>query len=299
MSRDHPGVHVHFIRSRPGSFHYAGVSFQRRFTDSLRQNVLVAPTSRTVSLGDLRLNRIGLGTNRLTDTAENRSFLEEAVRAGLNFIDTAHLYTGGESESAIGSALAPFRDDLVVATKGGYRPGGGTEGLRRELEQSFERLRTDRIVLYFLHRVDPDVPLEETMLLLKEYRDGGRIADVGLSEVNVEQIKRARSVVPIAAVQNEYNLSERKHDEVVDYCTVEDILFVPFYPLRGDESAALTEIAERYDASPNQVALAWLLQRSPAVLPIPGTLSLEHLKENLGALDIDLSSEDFGTLSAA
>jgi pyridoxine 4-dehydrogenase len=255
-------------------------------------------TSRSIALGDHRLNRIGLGTNRLTDTAENHSFLQAAVQAGLNFIDTAHLYAGGESETAIGSALAPFPDDLVVATKGGYHPGG-TEGLRAELEQSFERLQTDTIALYYLHRVDPDVPLEETMGLFKEYRDAGRIAHIGLSEVTVKQIQRAQSVVPIAAVQNEYSVSERMWTDVVDHCTSEDIVFVPFFPLRGDDPPALAEIAKRYDASPSQIKLAWLLQRSPVVAPIPGTLSLDHLKENLAALDLELSAEDFETLSAA
>jgi pyridoxine 4-dehydrogenase len=258
--------------------------------------VLVPATSRTIALGRRGLNRIGLGTNRLTNTAENRSFLEAALGAGVNFVDTAHLYAGGESEGAIGMALAPFADGLVVATKGGYHPGGGTEGLRKELETSFERLRTDTIALYYLHRVDPDVPLEETMSLLEEYRDAGRVAHVGLSEVSVQQIQRARSVVPIAAVQNEYSLSERGSDEVVDYCTSEGIVFVPFYPLHGDESRALVEIAERHDASPRQITLAWLLHRSPAVLPIPGTLSLQHLKENLGALDIELSAGEFEAL---
>jgi len=258
----------------------------------------VAATSRTIALGRHRLNRIGLGTNRLANTAENRSFLEAAIGAGVNFIDTAHLYAGGESERAIGRALAPFADDLVVATKGGYHPGGGTEGLRKELETSFERLRTDRIALYYLHRVDPDVPLEETMSLLKEYRDAGRITHVGLSEVSVQQIQLARSVVPIAAVQNEYNPSERGSDEVVDYCTSEGIVFVPFYPLHGDESRALAEIAEGYDASKAQIRLAWLLQRSPVILPIPGTLSLQHLNQNLAALDIELSAGELETLGA-
>jgi pyridoxine 4-dehydrogenase len=267
-------------------------------SDALRQNVLVAAPSRTIALGRRGLNRIGLGTNRLTNTAESRSFLEAAIGAGVNFVDTAHLYAGGESEGAIGMALAPFADDLVVATKGGYHRGGGTEGLRKELETSLERLRTDTIALYYLHRVDPDVPLEETMSLLKEYRDAGRITHVGLSEVSVEQIQRARSVVPIAAVQNEYNLSERGSDEVVDYCTSESITFVPFYPLHGDKSPVVAEIARRHDATPSQIRLAWLLHRSPDKLPIPGTLSLQHLKENLAALDIELSAGDFETLSA-
>ena len=211
--------------------------------------MLVAATPRTIALGRHRLIRIGLGTNRLTDTAENRSFLEAAIGAGVNFVDTAHLYAGGESEGAIGMALAPCADDLVVATKGGYHPGSGTEGLRKELETSFERLRMETIALYYLHRVDPDVPLEQTMGVLKEYRDAGRITHVGLSEVSIEQIELARSVVPIAAVQNEYSLSVRGSDEVVDFCTSEGIIFVPFYPLRGDKSPVVTEIARRYDAT--------------------------------------------------
>jgi len=256
----------------------------------------VASTSQRIALGEHRLNRIGLGTNRLTDTAENRSFLEAAVGAGVNFVDTAHLYNGGESESTIGAELAPFADGLVVATKGGYHPGGGPEGLRAELEQSFERLRVETIALYYLHRVDPETPLEQTLAVLKEYRDAGRIEHVGISEMSVEQIERARSVVPIAAVQNEYSLSERKHDDVVDFCAREGIVFVPFYPLAGDDPN-LREVAERYRASPQQIMLAWLLKRSPAILPIPGTLSIEHLKANLAAREIELADSDYETLT--
>jgi aryl-alcohol dehydrogenase-like predicted oxidoreductase len=188
--------------------------------------------SRTTSVGQYRLNRIGLGTNRLTDTPENRLFLERAVEAGVGLIDTAHLYTGGASERTVGNALAPFPDNVVVATKGGYHPGGGRpERLRAELEESFERLRTDTIALYYVHRVDPEVPLEETLSVLSEYRDAGRIRHVGVSEVSVDQIERARAVVPIAAVQNRYNLSEREHEDVVDFCERENIAFVPFFPL--------------------------------------------------------------------
>jgi pyridoxine 4-dehydrogenase len=255
--------------------------------------------SRTTTLGDYRLNRIGLGTNRLTDTPENRAFLGAAVDAGVSLIDTAHVYTGGVSERAIGAALAPFPDDLVVATKGGYEPGGGQpEQLRAELEESFERLRTDTIGLYYLHRVDPGVPLEQTLNVVKEYRVAGRIRHVGLSEVSVDQIERAQTVVPIAAVQNEYNLSERRYDDVVDFCERENITFVPFRPLQGDTRAPLDEIASRYDATPQQITLAWLLKRSPSMTPIPGTLSLEHLKRNLAALDLELSDEDYAKLDS-
>jgi pyridoxine 4-dehydrogenase len=253
---------------------------------------------RTTTIGDHQVNRIGLGTNRLTDTLENRDFLTRAVEAGVNFIDTAHLYTGGASEQAIGAALAPFPDDLVVASKAGYHPGSGRpERLRAEVEESFERLRSETITLYYLHRVDPGVSLEESLSVLREYHDGGRIRHVGVSEVSVDQIERARTVVPIAAVQNEYNLSERKSDGVVDFCERENIAFVPFFPLRGAAPAPLDEIASRYDATPQQITLAWLLKRSPSIIPIPGTLSLEHLKLNLAALDLDLSDEDYARLA--
>jgi pyridoxine 4-dehydrogenase len=253
---------------------------------------------RKTALGDYRVNRIGLGTNRLRDRRENRAFLEDAVEGGVELIDTAHLYAGGESERAIGAALAPFPDRLVVATKGGYEPGSGRpDRLRAELEESFTRLRTDAIALYYLHRVDPGVPLEESLSVLREYRDAGRIRHVGLSEVSVEEIERGRTVVPIAAVQNGYNLSERKYDDVVDYCERESITFVPFHPLRGGSPVPLDEIARRYDATPQQVMLAWLLRRSPIIVPIPGTLSLEHLKANLAALDVELSDEDYAALA--
>jgi len=251
----------------------------------------------TADLEEIRLVRIGLGTNRLTDTPENRSFLQAAVNTDLNFIDTAHLYTGGESERTIGPALAPFADDLVVGTKGGYNAGGGLEGLRAELEESFERLRVDTIPLYYPHRVHPDLEVEDAMGLLKEYRDAGRITHIGLSDVTVEQIERARSVVPVAAVQNEYSLSERKHDDVIDYCEEHGIVFVPFFPLHAEDPPALAEIAERHGATASQLKLAWLLKRSPTVVPIPGTLSLEHLNENLAALDIELSDDEFQSLS--
>jgi aryl-alcohol dehydrogenase-like predicted oxidoreductase len=257
-------------------------------------------TPRTITLGDQRVNRIGLGTNRLTDTPENRDFLARAVEAGVGLIDSAHLYTGGASERAIGAALAPFPDGLVVATKGGYHPGGGRpERLRVELDESFERLRTDTIALYYLHRVHPGVPLEESVGVLWEYRDAGRIRHVGISQVSVDQIERARAVVPIAAVQNEYNLSERNYEEEVDYCESEDIPFVPFFPLRGAGGAPLAEVARRYDATPQQIMLAWLLKRSASIVPIPGTLSFEHLRTNLAALDLELSDEDYAALNGA
>ena len=248
-------------------------------------------------LGDTEVPRIGLGTNRLTNTSEHVALAKEAVAAGLGHIDTAHTYTGGESEETIGAALSPVADDVVVATKGGWGAGNGRpDVLRAQIEESLRRLRTETIALYYLHRVDPETPLEDSLGAIKEYCDSGKVRHVGLSEVGIDEIERARQVVPIAAVQNNYSLAERKHDDVVDYCAAQGIVFVPFFPLRGVGSRQLSEIADHHGASPAQIALAWLLRRSPTTLPIPGTLSLEHLKENLAALEIELSDAEFEVL---
>lgn len=249
-------------------------------------------TVRTTSLGEKRITRVGLGSNRLTNTKENRSFLNAAVDAGLDFIDTAHVYTDGESERTIGAALAGRYEEIVVATKGGYDPEGGAEQMRAELEQSFESLRTDTIDLYYVHRLnEDDRPFEDTMGLLHEYHEDGRILNVGLSAVSVEQIERAREIVPIAAVQNEYNLGERSDDDVVDYCASEGILFVPFFPLRDGDTQAVSNLAGDAGASASQIVISWLLGRSPAMAPIPGTLSIDHLQENLAALDVELPED--------
>ena len=252
----------------------------------------------TLAFGETGVTRVGLGTNRLTNTPDNQALLREAIRAGVNFIDTAHLYTGGDSELTIGAALAPFPEGCVVATKGGYSPGEGRpEILSAQIEQSLDRLRADQIELYYLHRVDPETPLETSLAYSGQYRDQGKIRHVGISEVGIEEIERARRVVPIAAVQNHYNLSERRHEDVVDYCAEQQILFVPYFPLRGDGGPALRKIAEAHRATPNQIKLAWLLKRSPTMLPIPGTLSLEHLRENLAALEIELTDEEYQALA--
>jgi pyridoxine 4-dehydrogenase len=241
--------------------------------------------------------RIGLGTNRLTSTPENHTFLREAVEAGLGLIDTAHVYSGGDSERAIGEALSPASEGLVVATKGAYAGSGSREELRAQVEQSLGNLRTDAIDLYYLHRVHHETPLEQSLGAIAEYMEEGKIKEIGISAVGVEQVEAAREVVPIAAVQNHYNLAERSSDEVIDYCEENGIVFVPYYPLRFDAPPGLAEIAERQQASPAQIALAWLLRRSPVTLPIPGTLSIEHLRENLGALEIELTDEEFEALA--
>jgi len=251
-----------------------------------------------VRIGGKEQTRIGLGTNRLTSTPANIAFIKAAVEAGVTMIDTAHLYTGGQSEETIGEALAPFGDGYAVATKGGF--GGDGRGkpevLRAEIEESLRRLRARAIDLYYLHRVDPLTPIEESLGAIKEYQDRGVIRHVGVSNVDVTQIERARKVVDITAVQNEYNLTERKYEPVVDYCEREGIVFVPFYPLRGGGPPAVGDIARRHRATPAQVTLAWLLRRSPVMLPIPGTLSLKHLRENLTALDLELTDSEFAAL---
>ena len=238
----------------------------------------------TFSLAGVEVPRIGLGTNRLT--TDHVTFVREAVAAGVRHIDTAHLYTGGESERAIGEALQGVSEDVLVATKGGYR-GASADTLAAEIEQSLRALRTDTIDLYYLHRVDPERPLEESLGAIKAYVDRGAIRHVGVSAVSVAQVEYARTVVDIVAVQNRYNLDERAHDDVIDYCEREGIAFVPYYPLRGDGGPGIADAARRLGVTENAVKLAWLLRRSPVVLPIPGTRSIGHLRENLAALELD------------
>jgi pyridoxine 4-dehydrogenase len=225
-----------------------------------------------LTIAGTEVARIGLGTNRLTPTPENEAFLRAAVEAGLSHIDTAHVYTGGDSERAVGEVFSPAPDGLVVATKGGYGGGATPAELRRQIAQSLVSLKTGAIDLYYLHRVDPETPLEESLAVIAEFRDAGKIKDVGISAVGVDQIEAAREILPIAAVQN------------------------PYYPLKGDEPPALAEIAERRGATRSQIALAWLLRRSPVMLPIPGTRSIDHLRENLGAIEIELTDGEFAAL---
>jgi pyridoxine 4-dehydrogenase len=253
---------------------------------------------RQIEIAGTTVARIGLGTNRLTHTPEHVEFIREAVAAGVGMIDTAHLYSGGESEAALGEALSPRPEGVVVATKGGYEPGDGRpEVLSAQIAESLRRLRTETIDLYYLHRVDPRTPVERSLETIGEYRDRGPVTAIGISAVDVETIERARRVVPIAAVQNHYSLAERGDDDVLDHCAEQGIVFVPYFPLRGVDGPQLDEIARAHDATPHQIALAWLLRRSPATLPIPGTLSLAHLRENLAALDIELSDDEFAALA--
>jgi pyridoxine 4-dehydrogenase len=250
----------------------------------------------TLTLAEVDVPRIGLGTNRLSHTPEHVTFVQEAVAAGIRVIDTAHTYAGGESEATIGAALSPLPADVVVATKGGW-DDGRPETIRSQIDESLRRLRTDSIALYYLHRPDPKVPLEESLGALRDGRDSGRIRHVGLSNVGVEEVERARQVVPVAAVQNHYSVSERTDEDVLEYCTREGIVFVPYFPLRGVGGRGLGALAERHGVTVEQVALAWLLARAPVTVPIPGTLSGDHLKENLDALELELPEAELKALA--
>jgi len=264
----------------------------------LADTVSLADKAGQVQIGNLKVNRLGLGTNRISDTKGARALLKRAVELGINFIDTAHTYQSGASETTIGRTLAPYPKGLVIATKGGMH-GAAPDQLRADLENSLQRLQTDCVDLYQLHRVDPAVPLEATIRTMKQFVDEKKVRYVGLSEVSVAQIKHAQQIVPIVSVQNEYNLIQRQYEDVLDYCTEHGIIFIPWFPLGGlgGDAAkvdAMTEdLAKKYEATPQQIALAWLLARSPIMLPIPGTLSIEHLVSNLQATLIQLSQEDY------
>jgi pyridoxine 4-dehydrogenase len=263
-----------------------------------------ASAAGTITIGgDLTVNRLGLGTNRITDTPEARKLLHRAVELGINFIDTADIYAATASETTIGKTLSPYPTGLVIATKGGLVPGGADgspKHLKEALDASLKRLQLDRIDLYHLHRVDPAVPLEKSVQFLKEAREQGKIRHVGLSEVTIMQLEAARKIVPIASIQNRYNLLDREHDELVDYCEANGIIFIPYRPLGGTDrpmqEQLLDSIAKKHSATAQQLGLAWLLQRSPAILPIPGTLSVAHLEANIATAYIKLNAESLQKL---
>jgi pyridoxine 4-dehydrogenase len=260
---------------------------------------------------DLQVTRLGFGAMRITgdgiwgepaDRAEAVRVLRRAVELGINFIDTADSYGPGVSEEIIAEALHPYPQGLVIATKGGYvRPGpnqwvenGKPEHLRSACEGSLRRLHLDRIDLYQLHRIDPKVPAEDQLGTLKDLQAQGKIKHIGLSEVSVRQVQHARTIVPIVSVQNRYSITDRGSEDVLEYCEKEKIGFIPWFPLgagrvSGSESP-IRRIAARWKATPSQVALAWLLARSPAVLPIPGTSKVKHLEENVAAAELKMDA---------
>ena len=270
--------------------------------------------------GDLTVNRMGFGAMRITgkgisgppaDRDEALRVLRRAVELGIDLIDTAEAYGPGTSEELIAEALHPYPEGLVIATKGGFdRPGPGRwdengrpERLREEVEGSLRRLRLERIDLWQLHRIDPAVPPEDQFAAIAEMQREGKIRHVGLSEVSVEQLANARTMLEIVSVQNLYNLTDRTWDDVLEVCERDGIGFIPWYPLDvgklNSSDGVVAEIAERLGATPGQVALAWLLQRSPAMLPIPGTSKVAHLEENTAAAELRLSVEDLASLDAA
>jgi pyridoxine 4-dehydrogenase len=270
--------------------------------------------------GGPTVHRLGLGAMRITgpgvwgpprDENEAIALLRRAVDKGVNFIDTADSYGPGESETLIAKALHPYPPGLVIASKGGFvRPGPASwavdcrpEHLRGVCEESLKRLRLDRIELYQLHAVDHRVPIEESIGALVDLQIAGKIHHIGVSNVSAAELSRARRVAEIVSVQNGYNLRDRSSDTLIDICSDLGIAFIPFYPLAkgrltGAPGSSLERIAQRYHATSSQIALAWLLHRSPVMLPIPGTSSIAHLEENLEAAAIRLSPEEFQSLVA-
>jgi aryl-alcohol dehydrogenase-like predicted oxidoreductase len=269
--------------------------------------------------GDLQVNRLGFGAMRITgdgvwgpprDHDGAIAVLRRAVELGVDFIDTADAYGPHVSEELIAEALHPYPDGLVIATKGGLErsgPGawsrnGRPDHLRAACEGSLRRLKVDRIDVYQLHAPDPDVPFEDSVQTLRDLRDEGKIRHVGLSNVSVAQLDQAREIVPIVTVQNRYSLSDRSSEDVLDRCTALGVGFIPWFPLAAGDLARpggpLDRVAQRHDATPSQIALAWLLHRAPNILPIPGTRSVEHLEENVAAAGIELDGQDLAELSA-
>jgi aryl-alcohol dehydrogenase-like predicted oxidoreductase len=270
--------------------------------------------------GDLDVHRLGFGAMRITgdgiwgmpkDPDEARRALRRAVDLGVNLIDTSDAYGPDVSERLIAEALYPYPQGLVIATKGGFqRPGpdrwvedGRPEHLREAVEGSLRRLRLERIDLYQLHRIDPKVPAADQFGTLLEFRRQGKIRHAGLSEVTVAQIEAARKVLPIVSVQNRYNLTDRAWEDALEYCGREGLGFIPWFPLAVGELAAaggpIGEAAKRHGATPGQIALAWLLQRSPVMLPIPGTSSARHVEENVAAAGLTLDRDEFASIGRA
>ena len=270
--------------------------------------------------GDLEVNRLGFGAMRIVgdgiwgaprDPENSKRVLKRAVELGVNFIDTADAYGPAVSEQLIGEALAPYPKGVVVATKGGltrqgpgvWAPVGRPEYLVQQLELSLRYLKLERIDLWQLHRSDPKTPVEESLGAIKEQQKLGKIRHIGLSEVKVPEIERARKVAEIVSVQNKYNLSDRAHEDVLEYCTKHKIAFIPWFPVAAGKLAqpggVLDSAAKKHGATVSQLSLAWLLHHSPVILPIPGTSSVEHLEENVKAADVTLSDAEWAEIEKA
>jgi len=273
--------------------------------------------------GDLKVNRLGFGAMRITgpgiwgwppDRENAKKVLRRAIELGVNLIDTADAYGPETSELLIAEALSPYPKDLVIATKGGLtRPGRGDwvpncrpEYLSQCVDKSLKRLKLERIDVYQLHTVDRKVPIEESVGALKKAQDAGKIRHIGLSNVTVKDIELAKKAVPIVSVQNRYNLNDRESQDVLDYCENEKMGFLPWAPIGGSGRKSLTRSgnsleaeAKRHNCNPVQLALAWLLQKSPVTLPIPGTANIAHLEQNMAAAKIQLSPEEWKKIEAA
>ena len=269
--------------------------------------------------GDLAVHRLGYGAMQLpgpgvwgepADRAAAVRVVQAAVEQGVDFIDTADSYGPLVSEQIIAEALHPYPEHLVIATKAGltrtgpdqWTPVGRPAYLKQQVELSLRHLRVERIDLIQLHRIDREVPLADQLGAFTELQEQGKVRHIGVSEVSVQQLRAAREIVDVVSVQNLYNLTTRQSQDVLDHCTAEGIAFIPWFPIATGNLAApdspVADIARELDATPAQVALAWLLQKSPVVLPIPGTKSVEHLTENLGAARVVLSAEDMARLDA-
>ena len=270
--------------------------------------------------GELEIHRLGFGAMRITgegiwgepkDREEAKRVLRRAVELGVDFIDTADSYGPDVSEILIGEALSPYKGGVVIATKGGlvrtgpnkWLPVGRPEYLEQEVEMSLRHLKLGTIDLWQLHRIDPKVPLEESLGIIKKLQDQGKIRFVGLSEVSVEEIERARKVVDIVSVQNEYNITNRKSEEVLEYCEKNKLAFIPWFPVAAGKLAQpggkLDQIAKKHGATVAQLSISWLLHRSPVMLPIPGTSSVAHLEENMKSAQVELSESDMQEIEQA
>jgi pyridoxine 4-dehydrogenase len=264
--------------------------------------------------GDLTVNRLGYGAMRITgdgiwgepkDREGAKKVLRRAVELDVNFIDTADSYGPDVSEQLIGEALSPYAKGVVIATKAGltrqgpnqWLPVGRPEYLQQEVEMSLRHLKVERIDLWQLHRIDPKVTVEESLGVIKKLQEQGKIRHVGLSEVKPHEIDQARKVIDIVSVQNQYNLGDRRHEDVVDYCTTHKLAFIPWFPVAGGKltqpGGKLDAAAKAHGATVSQLSLAWLLQRSPVILPIPGTTSVHHLEENIAAANVTLTAAEW------
>jgi pyridoxine 4-dehydrogenase len=269
--------------------------------------------------GDLEVNRLGFGAMRLTgkgiwgepkDPEEAKRVLKRTVELGINFIDTANSYGPDVSERLIGEALSPFPKGFIVATKAGltrqgpdrWSPNGNPDYLAKEVEKSLRLLKTDVIDLWQLHRIDPKIPVEQSLAPIVKLKQQGKIRHVGLSEVKPKEIDRARKVIEIVSVQNLYNLGDRQHEDVLQYCERHHLAFIPWFPVAAGKLAQpggkLDKLAKRHGATVAQLSIAWLLHRSPVMLPIPGTSSVAHLEENQKAADIALSESEMNEISS-